>query len=80
MSLDSPLTLTDPFFKKSDHTCMLDCFNHVQFFTGPWTITFQAPPYMGFSKQEYWSELPCPPPKDFPDLGIGCVGRWVLYH
>ena len=80
MSLDSPLTLTDPFFKKSNHTCMLGCFNHVQFFTGPWTITLQAPPYMGFSKQEYWSGLPCPPPKDFPDLGIGCVGRQALYH
>ena len=25
---------------------------------------------MGFSRQEYWSGLPCPPPEDLPDLGI----------
>ena len=30
----------------------------------------QAPLSMGFSRQEYWSELPCPPPKDLPDPGI----------
>ena len=29
-----------------------------------WTITFQAPLSMGFSRQEYWSGLPCPPPGD----------------
>ena len=30
----------------------------------------QAPLSMGFSKQEYWSGLPCPPPGDLPDLGV----------
>ena len=41
---------------------------------------------MGFSRQEYWSELPLPPPGDLADLGIkpsllsSCIGRWVLYH
>ena len=29
----------------------------------------QAPPSIKFSRQEYWSELPCPPPRDLPDLG-----------
>ena len=28
---------------------------------------------MGFSRQEYWSGLPCPPPGDLPDLGIETV-------
>ena len=36
----------------------------------PWTVAYQAPPSMGFSRQEYWSGLPCPPPGDLPDPGI----------
>ena len=32
----------------------------------PWTISCQAPLPMGFSRQEYWSGLPCPPPRDLP--------------
>ena len=35
-----------------------------------WTIAHQAPLSMGFSRQEYWSGLPCPPPGDLPNLGI----------
>ena len=34
-----------------------------------WTVAFQAPLSMGFSKQEYWSGLPCPPPGSLPDPG-----------
>ena len=34
-----------------------------------WTIGFQAPLSMGFSRQEYWSVVPFPPPGDLPDLG-----------
>ena len=40
----------------------------------------------GFSRQESWSGLPFPPPRDLPDPGIkptspvSCVGRWILYH
>src|SRR5574341_1386602 len=33
----------------------------------PWTAAHQAPLFMGFSRQEYWSGLSCPPPGDFPD-------------
>ena len=33
-------------------------------------IALQAPLSMGFSRQEYWSRLPCPPPGDLPDPGI----------
>ena len=36
----------------------------------PWTIALQAPLSMGFSRQEYWSELPFPSPRDHPDPGI----------
>ena len=35
-----------------------------------WTVACQAPLSMGFSRQEYWNGLPCPPPGDFPDQGI----------
>ena len=35
-----------------------------------WTVARQAPLSMGFSRQEYWSGLPCPPPGDLPDSGI----------
>ena len=36
----------------------------------PWTVALQAPPSMGFSRQEYWSGLPFLPPGDLPDPGI----------
>ena len=36
-------------------------FSHVWLFATPWTVTCQAPLCMGFSRQEYWSVLPCPP-------------------
>ena len=40
--------------------------SHVQLFAIPWTIACQAPPSMGFSWQEYWSELPFTSPGDLP--------------
>ena len=36
----------------------------------PWTVAHQAPLSMEFSRQEYWSGLPCPSPEDLPDPGI----------
>ena len=50
--------------------CVLSCLSHVRLFATPWTAVSQAPPSMGFSRQEYWSGLPCLPPGDLPDLGI----------
>ena len=35
-----------------------------------WTVVNQAPPSMGFSRQEYWSGLPLTSPRDLPDPGI----------
>ena len=51
-------------------TCMLSCLSHVQLFTTLWTIVHQALLFIGFSRQEYWSGLPCLPPGDLPDPGI----------
>ena len=39
-------------------------FSRVQLFTTPWTAAYQAPPSMGFSRQEYWSGVPLPSPED----------------
>ena len=52
------------------HACMLNHFSHVQLFVTPWTVARQAPLSMGFSRQGYWSGLPCPAPGDLPDPGI----------
>ena len=42
----------------------------VRLFATPWTVAYQAPPSMGFSRQEYWSGLPFPSPGDLPSPGI----------
>ena len=44
--------------------------SRVGLFATPWTVVHQAPPSMGFSRQEYWSGLPFPSPGDLPDPGI----------
>ena len=44
--------------------------SRVRLFATPWTVAYQAPLSMGFSRQEYWSGLPFPSPGDLPDLGI----------
>ena len=49
---------------------MLSCFSHVQHFATPWTVAHQIPLSMGFSRQEYWSGLSCPPAEDLRDPGI----------
>ena len=49
---------------------MLSLFSRVWLFSIPWAVTSQVPLSMGFSMQEYWSGLPCPPPGDLSDLRI----------
>ena len=44
--------------------------SRVRLFATPWTVAYQVPPSMGFSRQEYWSGLPFPSPGDLPDPGI----------
>ena len=50
--------------------CVLSHFSRVRVFSTLSTVAHQAPLSMGFSRQEYWSELPFPSPGDLPDLGI----------
>ena len=49
---------------------VLSHFSHVRLFAPPWTVARQAPLSMGFSRQEYWIELPGPPPGDHPNPGV----------
>ena len=53
-------------------TCMheVKSLSRVRLFGTLWTVAHQAPPSMGFSRQEYWSGLPFPSPEDLPDPGI----------
>ena len=60
--------------------CMLSHFGRVQLFETPWTVTCQDPLSMGFSRQEYWSGLSCPPPEALPDPGTELVSRAERYY
>ena len=44
--------------------------SHVRLFATPWTVAYQAPPSMGFSRLEYWSGVPLPSSGDLSDPGI----------
>ena len=61
--------------------------SRVRLFATPWTVAHQAPPSMGFSKQEYWSGLPISfsrgssqPRNQIHMFCISCTGRQLLYH
>ena len=47
----------------------LSRFSHIQLFTALWMVARQASLFVRFSRQEYWSGLPCPPPGDLPNPG-----------
>ena len=53
-----------------EYACMLICFSHFQLCESLWTVACQASLSMRFSRQEYWSGLPCPPPGNLPNPGI----------
>ena len=57
--------------------CMLSHFSYVWLFAILCTIACQAPLSMGFSRQEYWSGLPCPSSGDLPDPGIESISPVV---
>ena len=48
----------------------MNSVSRVLLFATPWTVAYQAPLSMEFSRQEYWSGLPFPSPGDLPDPGI----------
>ena len=55
--------------------------SRVWLFMTPWTVAYQAPPFMGFSRQEYWSGLPLPSPSETGKLPSGpakCLQFWVF--
>ena len=56
---------------QSVRACMQSCFSQLfQLCERQWTAAHQIPLSMRFSRQEYWSWLPSPPPGDLPDPGI----------
>ena len=56
---DPPVSEIFPF-ETSMLLLMLSHFSRVQLCVTPWTAAYQAPPSMGFSRQEYWSGVPLP--------------------
>ena len=52
------------------YTCHSNVLNHVRLSVTSWTVACQAPLSVGCSRQEYWSGLPCPFPRDHPDQGL----------
>ena len=64
------LNLCVEFFSLLIVLCMLSRLSHVWLFVTLWTVAHQAPLSIAFSRQEYWSGLPCTPPGDLLDPGI----------
>ena len=64
--------------------CELSRFSCVQLCATLWTVACQATLSMGFSRQEYWSRLLCPPPGYLPYPGINprllCLLHWQVGH
>ena len=60
------LDLLRVWFHDPDPCAVLSHFRHVRLFGTPWTAARQAPLPMGFFRQEYWSGLPFPSPRDLP--------------
>ena len=58
---------------------VLSCFSCVQLFVTLWTLAWQAPLSIGFSRQEYWNRLACPPPGDLPDPGMEPTSLCLLH-
>ena len=74
-TLESPLDSKEmkPILKKINPEysfCSVKSLSRVRLFATPWTVAYQTPPSIGFSRQEYWSGLPFPSPGDLPDPGI----------
>ena len=74
---------------KSEGSLKDSCAQSLQLcllFETPWTVAYQNHFPCGFSKQEYWSGLPCPPPRHLPDRDwtsvsyATCIGRRIVYH
>ena len=53
--------------------------SRVRLFVTPWTVAYQAPPSVGFSRQEYWSGLRFPSPGDLPKPGIEPARHFTIW-
>ena len=80
------ITLWDFFHSLLTRAHMLSHFSCVWLFATLWTIATKAPLFMGLSRQEYWSELPCSSPRDLPNPGIelvslnvSCIGKQIFF-
>ena len=87
-------TLRFTYPEKDKVVCVCVCvcvcvksLSRVGLFATPWTVARQAPPPMGFSRQEYWSGLLFTPPGDLPKPGSEplspaspYIGRQILYY
>ena len=68
----------------------VNSLSSVQLFATPWTAAYQAPLFLGFSRQEYWSGVPLPSPSSWWDPSIptiqrmdkvfGYLLRWQWYY
>ena len=58
---------------------VLSCFSNDCLFVTPWTVPLQAPPSVGFPRQDYWSGLPCPSPADLPHPGSNLRLLWLAH-
>ena len=67
-----------PTFSKHVGGCACQVALVVSDSATPWSVAHQALLSVGFSRQEYWSELPCPPPRDLPNPGIELVSLMSL--
>ena len=54
--------------------------NRVRLFVTPWTAAYQAPPSVGFSRQEYWSGVPLPSPTPWAESGKEQVCPTLHHH
>ena len=84
LQLVSSALVVDTWSVSVGLTWVLSCFRCVWLFVTLWTVACQAPLSMGFSRQEYWSGLPFPFPREISWLTdwswVSCIGRWILYH
>ena len=73
---------SEPPGKPTVYNTEVKSLSRVRLFATPWTVAHQAPPSMGFSRQEYWSGLLFPSPGIFPIQGLNPglrQGKQMLY-
>ena len=87
--VDQGILMCISFHKKmtsEDTIGEVKLLSRVRLLATPWTIAYQAPPSMGFSRQEYWIGVPLPSPEDLPNLWIEprspafTLNAWVPLH